>query len=129
MDGLAIGYAFILGPKIAFIVSVAVIIHKLGDGIGLVSLMIHHKNSRRKTLSFLIVDSLVPVLGIFLANIITVSSTFLGLILSFFAGFFIYMGAADLLPEAHRQDTSFTVLLSTLSGFLLVYLLNIFTAF
>jgi len=34
-----------------------------------------------------------------------------------FAGFFLYLGAAHLLPEAHRSNSGIPVILSTLAGF------------
>lgn len=124
IDGLAVGFAFQVNLKIAMIVSVAVIAHKIGDGIGLVSLMLHHKNSKKKSFSFLLVDAIVPVIGIIASQFFKIPESYLALILAFFAGFFIYIGASDLLPEAHREDTSFKVLLSTLAGFVLVFILN-----
>ncbi|MBI2671170.1 ZIP family metal transporter [Candidatus Woesearchaeota archaeon] len=126
LDGFAIGLAFQVSLKIALIVSIAVIAHKVGDGIGLVSLMLHHKNSSKRSIIFLLIDAMVPVIGIFLSNFLRLQQFYLGLMLAFFAGFFIYIGASDLLPEAHREDTSFRILISTLAGFVFVYFLNNF---
>jgi len=126
LDGLAIGFAFNINPKFALIVSIAVIAHKIGDGIGLVSMMLHHKNSKKRSWRFLIIDAVVPVLGILFANFIRLPEIYLGYMLAFFAGFFIYIGASDLLPEAHRENTSFIVMLATLAGFAFVFILNLF---
>jgi ZIP family zinc transporter len=125
---LAIGIAFNISAKIALIVSIAVIAHKIGDGIGLVSMMLHHKNSEKRSWKFLIVDALVPVAGILLANVLKIPEIFLGYTLAFFAGFFIYIGASDLLPEAHRANASIIVMLATVAGFALVFILNFFIA-
>ena len=126
LDGLAIGLAFAVSVKIALIVSLAVITHKIGDGIGLVSLMLHHKNSSKKSWIFLIISAIVPIIGIFLANFISLPESILGYILAFVAGFFIYIGASDLLPEAHKKYNSFNVLFATILGFLFIYVLTIF---
>lgn len=124
LDGIAIGLAFQVSVKIALVVSVAVIAHKIGDGIGLVSLMLHHKNTKKRASIFLLIDALAPVLGIIIASLVKLPDIYLGLMLSFFAGFFIYIGASDLLPESHRENTSFKVLFSTLLGFIIIYLLT-----
>lgn len=126
LDGLAIGLAFAVSVKIALIVSLAVIAHKIGDGIGLVSLMLHHKNSSKKSWIFLIIAAIVPIIGILSANFISLSESTLGYILAFIAGFFIYIGASDLLPEAHKGENSFKILIATITGFLFIYLLTIF---
>ena len=49
----------------------------------------------------------------------------LGAILGFFAGFFLYVGAAELLPEAHRRDSSRVVVAATLGGALAIYLFSV----
>ena len=49
----------------------------------------------------------------------------LGAILGFFAGFFLYVGAAELLPEAHRRDRSRWVALATIAGALGIYLFSV----
>ena len=49
----------------------------------------------------------------------------LGAILGFFAGFFLYVGAAELLPEAHRRDHSRWVALATIAGALAIYLFSV----
>ena len=57
-----------------------------------------------------------PLLGATVGSFISVSDHTLGTILSIYAGFFLYMGATDLLPEAHAHASWARVLL-TLSGF------------
>ena len=43
-----------------------------------------------------------------------------------FAGFFLYIGAAELLPEAHRNDRSRWVVLGTLGGVIAIYAFSVF---
>jgi zinc transporter ZupT len=45
--------------------------------------------------------------------------------LAIFAGFFLYVGAAELLPEAHRSDRSRWVVLATLAGVVAIYFFSI----
>jgi zinc transporter ZupT len=126
LDGLAIGLAFTIDVKIALIVSIAVIAHKVADGIGLVSVMLHHNNSNKKSVILLVVDAVVPVIGIFVAGFTNIPEVYVGLLLAFFAGFFIYIGASDLLPEAHSKDNSIKILFATVMGFAVIYFMNIF---
>jgi ZIP family zinc transporter len=43
-------------------------------------------------------------------------------LLAVFAGFFLYIGAADLLPESHHRHPTRWTTLMTLVGFLVLYL-------
>ena len=126
LDGLAIGLAFKIDVRIALIVSIAVIAHKIADGIGLVSLMLHHNNSNKKSTIFLIIDAVVPVIGILIGGFIVIPEFYVGSLIAFFSGFFIYIGASDLLPEAHNKDKSIKILLATIAGFTIIYFLNMF---
>ena len=51
------------------------------------------------------------------------------LMISFFVGEFLYLGAADLLPEAHSHGSSPRLVLATIGGVLVIFtttqLLNI----
>jgi ZIP family zinc transporter len=49
----------------------------------------------------------------------------LGAMLAIFAGFFLYIGAAELLPEAHRSDHSPMVVVATLAGVVAIYLFSL----
>jgi ZIP family zinc transporter len=49
----------------------------------------------------LVADAAAPVAGAVFAQFVAPSETFLMLYLGFFAGFLLYIGAADVLPQAH----------------------------
>jgi ZIP family zinc transporter len=44
--------------------------------------------------------------------------------LGFFAGFLLYIGASDLLPEAHRTKSSYGLIALTALGALLMFLVG-----
>ena len=67
----------------------------------------------------------VEVVGVLLGSVITVPDVVLGGVLGFFAGFFLYIGAAELLPEAHRRGRSIPVVVATLGGALAIYLFSL----
>ncbi len=115
LDGLAIGLAFKVSPAVGLIVTVAVLAHDFSDGINTVSLILKNGGGKRLAFRWLLVDALAPVLGIVLTLFFSLSETSLGIVLAVFAGFFLYIGATDLLPESHhahptRWTTGMTVL-------------------
>ena len=54
---------------------------------------------------WLIIDSLAPLFGAIVGSLIAISGESLGVMLSLYAGFFLAMGATDLLPEAHAHPS------------------------
>jgi len=51
-------------------------------------------------------DALAPVLGAASTLVIQLPPSSLMIYLGFFAGFLLYIGASDILPEAHSQNRS-----------------------
>ena len=60
-----------------------------------------------------------------LVLVVTIPDQVLGVLLAVFAGFFLYVGAAELLPEAHRSDRSRWVVAGTLGGVVAIYLFSV----
>lgn len=116
MDGVGIGLGFQVSTAVGIVVAFAVIAHDFTDGLNTVSLMLTHKNTDKRALQLLIVDAIAPVVGGLSTLFFTVSSNFLVLYLGFFAGFLLYIGASDILPEAHSQDSSYKTIFMTLLG-------------
>ena len=110
MDGVGIGLAFQVSPAAGTIVALAVIAHDFCDGLNTVSLMLVHHNTTRRAIAMLVLDALAPVLGAVSTLVIRVPSSFLVLYLGLFAGFLLYIGASDVLPEAHSRNDSATTL-------------------
>ena len=52
---------------------------------------------------------------------IDISAKGLGYILALYAGFFLYMGATDLLPEAHGEHASWARVWLTVGGFAAIF--------
>ncbi len=108
MDGVGIGLAFQVSEPAGLLVSIAVISHDFCDGLNTVSLMLVNHNTTRRSIAMLLLDAIAPVLGAASTLVIQVSSATLMLYLGFFAGFLLYIGASDILPEAHSQKRSST---------------------
>lgn len=103
MDGVGIGLAFQISPAVGLTVAVAVISHDFCDGLNTVSLMLLHRNTAKRSIVMLALDALAPVLGAASTLAFTLSQATLVLYLGGFAGFLLYIGASDILPQAHSQ--------------------------
>jgi len=108
MDGVGIGLAFQISETVGIAVAIAVIAHDFCDGLNTVSLMLVNRNTNRRSLKMLVLDAVAPVLGGASTLLFTVPPFILMLYLGFFAGFLLYIGASDILPEAHSQAGSAT---------------------
>lgn len=126
LDGAAIGFGFQVSNTLGITMAFAVLAHNFTDGLNTVSLMLAHKNSLKSTIKFLFINALAPVLGGISTLFFTFSPVALVLYLGFFAGFLLYIGASDILPEAHSQDSSYKTILMTVFGALLVFFLTSF---
>jgi ZIP family zinc transporter len=115
LDGLAIGVGFQAGTKVGFVVLLAVIAHDFADGLNTVTFMLATRNSHWRTYGLLGVDALAPVAGALCANLVHITPYLLAFQLSFFAGFLLYLGASDLLPQVHERPR-FALLASTIAG-------------
>ncbi len=124
LDGMAIGAGFHVDTALGIIIALAVIAHDFSDGLNTVTVMLANKNSSRRSLIWLVVDAVTPLLGALSTLLLTIPQSLLAYLLAFFAGFFLYIGASDMLPEAHRPKSSLLVLGSTLLGVTLMLALT-----
>jgi zinc transporter ZupT len=116
IDGLGIGLAFHLDEATGFLVFLAVVTHDFADGLNTVSFVLSQRQDRRKALTWLAIDSLAPLAGAIVGTFLSISDYALGHLLAVYTGFFLYMGATDLLPEAHHHPSRVRVAL-TVAGF------------
>jgi len=120
-DGFAIGLAFQASPAVGAIVAVAVLTHDFSDGINTVNMVLKNGGSRALAFKWLMADAAAPILGAAATLFIRVPETALSLVLAVFAGFFLYIGAADLLPESHHSHPKALTTVLTLLGALVLY--------
>jgi zinc transporter ZupT len=126
MDGVGIGIGFQINPAMGILVAIAVISHDFTDGMNTVTLMLSHKNTDKKAKAFLFLDAVTPILGAASTLFFKVSPHFLVLYLGFFAGFLLYIGASDILPEAHSKQSSYKLIGLTTLGALLIFFISRF---
>lgn len=127
LDGLGIGLGFQAGAGVGIAVAVAVIAHDFSDGLNTVMLMLVNKGGRRKAVGMLVVDALAPVLGALVGTIVHISDGGLTLYLGFFAGFLLYIGASEVLPEAHSKHSSYVTILLTILGAAFMFFVTRYT--
>jgi len=121
LDGVGIGFAFQVSPMVGIIVAAAVLAHDFSDGINTVNLVLKNDGTRTNAWRWLIVDALTPTLGIILTLFFVVSGGTLSLLLALFAGFFLYIGASDLIPESYHAHPVRWTTYSTILGVLVIY--------
>lgn len=121
LDGVGIGLGFQVSANVGLLVALAVLAHDFSDGLNTVTLVILNKNTDRTALFFLFLDAVTPILGAVFTLFFKIPSEVLILYLGFFAGFLLYIGAADILPEAHSKYSSLKTIILTLLGVLLIY--------
>lgn len=114
-DGVAVGLAFQVSVEVGALVATAVLIHKISDGISTVGVVLKGEGSHARALKWLTFAAVAPVLGVLSTAAISIPENALGVMLAVFAGFFIYMGASDLIPESHHAHPK---LLTTVMTFL-----------
>ena len=122
LDGLGIGFAFQVSPTIGAIVTAAVLTHDFSDGINTINLILKNGGEPQKAFKWLLSDALAPLIGVVTTFFFTVPQEKLGLILATFCGFFLYIGASDLLPESHHRHPTIGTTLMTLAGVGMLYL-------
>lgn len=106
-DGLAITAAFLVNIPTGIATTLTVLVHELPQEIADFTILISQGWSRKKALFWLFLVQLSAFLGMIAG--LTLSSThfhFAPLVLSFSAGGFIYIAAADLLPGLHKISGS-----------------------
>jgi ZIP family zinc transporter len=121
MDGVGIGLGFQVSTAVGLVVATAVISHDFADGLNTVSLMLAHRNTTRRSMVMLGLDALAPVAGAASTLLFHMPPSMLVLYLGFFIGFLLYIGAADILPEAHSHRSSPLTILLTCLGAAFVY--------
>ena len=121
-DGIGIGLVFQVSPALGVLIAIAVISHDFSDGMNTIALLIKNKNSHQEMKWFLLLDAFAPILGAASTLLFVVSPQFLTLYLGFFAGFLLYIGASDILPEAHSRRSSYKLLGLTILGALFVFI-------
>ncbi len=121
IDGFAIGKGFHIHDQVGWAIAIGVTLHKLADGASVAGLLLGTRHSTRATTAMLIVTAIAPIFGAWLQGYVALATPQLALLLGWFAGVFLYLGAGSLLPAAHDASHSRLLPLATLAGVAFIY--------
>ena len=123
VDGAGIMVGYLLDPLLGLTITLAVVFHEIPQGMTSALIMRDAKWRPTGILLALILAGLLYPVGALLAGFFP--AHFQQKLLAFIAGDFIYIGAGDLLPEAHRQF-NWKVVASVLAGMAFILVLSSF---
>jgi ZIP family zinc transporter len=121
LDGVAIGIAFHVSTAVGAVVAAAVLAHDFSDGINTVSMILRSGGTKQQAFRWLMIDAIAPVVGVLSTFLFAIPESYTGLILALFCGFFIYIGASDLLPESHHSHPTRWTTVATALGMAVIY--------
>jgi zinc transporter ZupT len=116
LDGVGIGLAFKVSTAVGAIVAAAVLAHDFSDGINTVTMILRNRGKGLRAFKWLLVDAAAPVAGVAVTFFFSLSDVHLGIVLSLFCGFFLYLGASDLLPESHHRHPKLFTSVMNIAG-------------
>jgi len=127
IDGLIIGGSYLVSIPLGIATSIAVLFHEIPQEIGDFGVLLRGGFKRSRALLFNLLSGCTAILGaifaLILANYIPDLTRFL---IPFTIGGFIYIAAADLIPELHKELAPLRSILSLVSlifGILVMFLL------
>ncbi|MDH4226947.1 MAG: ZIP family metal transporter [Deltaproteobacteria bacterium] len=125
VDGMVIGVGFEVDFSTGLLSTLAIFLHSLPVGITIAAILKHAGFARKKIFLLGWAVAAAMVLGAAGAYVFVrdMESSLIGLLLAFSAGTFLYIGAADLLPETHKKMHRFNIIF-VLLGVALVYIIS-----
>jgi zinc and cadmium transporter len=105
IDGMAIGAAYLIDPGAGVATTLAIALHEIPQEIGDFAVLVHGGLGVRRALFLNLASALVAVVGTVVALVLgQLVDGFAAMLLPVTAGSFLYIAAADLIPEIHRHD-------------------------
>lgn len=126
LGGLAIGSTFIMDVRLGIMAWLAAAAHEVPQELGDFGVLVHGGWSRGSALLFNLLSALTFLVGSLLAYVVSLSSDITFLV-PFAAGNFLYIGAADLVPEINKHENAWRNVehfLAFVAGMLLLLLLR-----
>ncbi|MFA6587881.1 MAG: ZIP family metal transporter [Patescibacteria group bacterium] len=104
IDGIIIGASYLVSIPLGIATTVAVLIHEIPQEIGDFGVLLHAGYTRKQAIGFNFLSASAAMLGTILTLIIGQRAEGLvHFLLPFTIGGFIYISAADLMPELHGE--------------------------
>ncbi|MDR1087516.1 MAG: ZIP family metal transporter [Endomicrobium sp.] len=113
IDGLMVAIGFEANAGLGILTTLAILLHKLPDGITISGILLHKGASKNKIVMFSLLTALFTPLGTILGFCLfkEMSLHALGAFLGITAGSFIFLSASDLIPETHKSKDKITSLM------------------
>lgn len=113
IDGIVIGIGFEVSFTLGVLTSLAVIVHEFPEGIFTYTMLIHDNISQKRAFLYSWLVALATPFGAIITFLLlkNVSENILGILLALAAGSFVYVGASDLIPQAHKKPNIVNVML------------------
>ncbi|VVB65673.1 Zinc transporter ZupT [Candidatus Gugararchaeum adminiculabundum] len=119
--GIAVGYA--MSPFTGVLIAIAVVMHEIPQGISSGLILKRSGFKKKAIIGFAALQGLLYPIGAALAGFIPVVMH--PAVLAFVAGDFLYIGASDLLPDAHEKF-NWKVVMCVVLGALAFFLIEAF---
>lgn len=107
LDGIVVGGAFIVDPVLGWSTTMVIAAHELPQELGDYAILVHGGHSHKKALGLNVLTGLTGMAGAVLAWFgLSEHTHWVPYLLGFAAGNFIYVSAADLIPELHKEHNT-----------------------
>jgi len=127
MDGFAIGAAYALGELVLSLqLALVILMHKFPAAFSLSAYSLHERHDKKRSMIDLMLFAAATPLAILLSGPLfaVIDHSYIGLMLLFSAGTFIYVATVDVLPNIHIQEKSRETLWLVLGGIVAMVVLS-----
>ena len=107
LDGVVIAVGFETSTRLGLVTTLAVILHELPEGISTTGILLYSNEKRSRVLIYSIIVAIATPAGAMISYLLLrgISEHVLGALIALAAGSFIYIAAADLIPETHKSQS------------------------
>lgn len=103
LDGMLIGASYLVGPTLGAATTAAVIAHEVPQELGDFGVLLHSGLSVRRAVALNLLSASAAIAGTVI--VLVIGGTIAGTLVPIAAGGFVYIAAADLIPELHQDRT------------------------
>jgi zinc transporter ZupT len=131
-EGLSIGVSYAISVNLGIMVSFALILHKIPEGITYASSIFAITQNRKKTVINLLYQGLLMWLGVGLSMLLSyfteIDEKFIAIPIAMIAGIFIYLGGTALLPVANKLSNR-NIPISFVGGIIIYFVFHTISEF
>lgn len=127
IDGFVIPISLLAGATIGAVITLAVAIHQIPDTFAALALALSTTQNKRRAFFYVLITAFDTPIGIAFGSLVAgLSNLMIPLGLGISAGTFVFVSASDVVPELQHKTRGPLVIVSMISGFLLVAALSQF---